>query len=213
MDFVEITTYNEYIHNVTLKNNMYFDSFTTLLRSLHVDYKTANWLNTTIVNNDSTQLTFSNCLLDTLKSILEKNKRNKEYLYSLLEILINQLLIYNSYYEKKSVMYPYIDPNEIYIIYTNETCEYYVLFLPKYVFPLYNTNIYINYPIKRNNYFSPELSDVVVLPSTISSKSWYYSLGILIQETFHTYNIKHTPMYDIMYTCMNNDSSKRIILV
>ena len=96
----------------------------------------------------------------------------------------------------------------------------------RYLLPLVNELIIFNSPIKQAYFSNPELLNLTTLPSEISYKCCYYSLGSLVIYCLLNAYIKsfeqiekvieplyNTKIYWFVKRCLDSDINKRELLL
>ena len=136
----------------------------------------------------------------TLKELLKKHKNKLPY-HLCMELLYNignQIQTLERFY----LGIPYIDLDDIVVV-----DEKYFLFLNSdKLLDIKSHQLEIDQPIKKAMFFSPELQEITKIPSQISYKSSFYSLGSLI--VFCYYNKELDSNIDIDEQLQSLSTSK-----
>jgi hypothetical protein len=129
--------------------------------------------------------------------------------------LTNQIL----YLKKIGYSFYGFDINDILVI-----DDIFMCCSTRYVLPLVNELIIFNSPIKQSYFSNPELDNLTTLPSEISYKCCYYSLGsLVIYCLLNAYRVEqiekvieplyNTKIYWFIKRCLDSDINKRELLL
>lgn len=112
--------------------------------------------------------------IQTLPQFLQKNKHYLSYEESMKFLLDigNQLQTLERFY----MAIPYLELEEIIVV--ND--KHFLYMNAEKVVPIERGQITITIPYKESHFFSPEFKNISGIPANISSKSGFYSLGILV---------------------------------
>lgn len=118
-----------------------------------------------------------------LKKLLKKHDKKLPY-HMCMELLFNignqiQTL------ESLDIGIAFIDLDDIIVI--NETT--FLFINDKKIMNIKNNQIVIDTPLKKNMFFSPELKLIKKLPTKISYKSSFFSLGLIIAFCYFNFNL------------------------
>ena len=152
-----------------------------------------------------------------LKDLLKNNSLSHNKCIKLIYDLTNQIL----YLKKLGYSFYGFDINDILVV-----DELFMFCSAEYVVPLVNESIIFYSPIKQTYFSNPELYNLTTLPSEISYKCCYYSLGTLVIYCLLNAYIKrieeiekvieplyNTKIYWFIKRCLDSDINKRELLL
>jgi hypothetical protein len=152
-----------------------------------------------------------------LKDLIKNNSLSHNKCIKLIYDLTNQIL----YLKKLGYSFYGFDINDILVV-----DELFMFCSAEYVVPLVNESIIFYSPIKQAYFSNPELYNLTTLPSEISYKCCYYSLGTLVIYCLLNAYIKrieeieqvieplyNTKIYWFMKRCLDSDINKRELLL
>ena len=152
-----------------------------------------------------------------LKDLIKNNSLSHNKCIKLIYDLTNQIL----YLKKLGYSFYGFDINDILVIDNIFMCC-----STQYVLPLVNELIVFNSPIKQSYFSNPELDNLTTLPSEISYKCCYYSLGTLVVYCLLNAYINkieeiekvieplyNTKIYWFIKRCLDPDINKRELLL
>ena len=149
--------------------------------------------------------------------LLKNNSLSHNKCIKLIYDLTNQIL----YLKKLGYSFYGFDINDILVI-----DDLFMFCSTRYLLPLVNELIIFNSPIKQSYFSNPELLNLTTLPSEISYKCCYYSLGSLVIYCLLNAYIKsfeqiekvieplyNTKIYWFIKRCLDSDINKRELLL
>ena len=149
--------------------------------------------------------------------LLKNNNLSHNKCIKLIYDLTNQIL----YLKKLGYSFYGFDINDILVV-----DELFMFCSAEYVVPLVNDSIIFYSPIKQAYFSNPELYNLTTLPSEISYKCCYYSLGTLVIYCLLNTYIKevdqiekvieplyNTKIYWFIKRCLDSDINKRELLL
>ena len=152
-----------------------------------------------------------------LKDLIKNNSLSHNKCIKLIYDLTNQIL----YLKKLGYSFYGFDINDILVV-----DELFMFCSAEYVVPLVNESIIFYSPIKQAYFSNPELYNLTTLPSEISYKCCYYSLGTLVIYCLLNAYIKsveqiekvieplyNTKIYWFIKRCLDSDINKRELLL
>lgn len=183
---------------------------------------------------------FQSTFLYTLPQYLQLRKGRLSYTECLflLSSIGNQLAVL----ERNGLVIPYLDPQNILVVgllegenessLHNEKFNvrfFYMDFQHLHEINIDDSSIRIITPYKKMLHFSPELHSINTLPSSISSKSWIFSLATIVIfsltgetklyiRSLPSYMkiidaIENTKLYYALQRCLEHDPRKRILMI
>lgn len=152
-----------------------------------------------------------------LKDLIKNNSLSHNKCIKLIYDLTNQIL----YLKKLGYSFYGFDINDILVV-----DEIFMFCSAEYVVPLVNDSIIFYSPIKQAYFSNPELYNLTTLPSEISYKCCYYSLGTLVIYCLLNAYINrseqiekvieplyNTKIYWFIKRCLDSDINKRELLL
>jgi len=152
-----------------------------------------------------------------LKDLIKNNSLSHNKCIKLIYDLTNQIL----YLKKLGYSFYGFDINDILVV-----DDIFMFCSTQYVLPLVNELIIFYSPIKKAYFSNPELLNLTTLPSEISYKCSYYSLGTLVIYCLLNAYIKrfeqiekvieplyNTKIYWFIKRCLDSDINKRELLL
>lgn len=152
-----------------------------------------------------------------LKDLIKNNSLSHNKCIKLIYDLTNQIL----YLKKLGYSFYGFDINDILVV-----DELFMCCSTQYVLPLVNESIIFYSPIKQAYFSNPELYKLTTLPSEISYKCCYYSLGTLVIYCLLNAYINrseqiekvieplyNTKIYWFIKRCLDPDINKRELLL
>ena len=146
-----------------------------------------------------------------LKDLIKNNSLSHNKCIKLIYDLTNQIL----YLKKLGYSFYGFDLNDILVV-----DELFMCCSAQYVVPLVNELIIFYSPIKQAYFSNPELYNLTTLPSEISYKCCYYSLGSLViycllkEKTEKVIeSLYNTKIYWFIKRCLDSDINKRELLL
>jgi hypothetical protein len=152
-----------------------------------------------------------------LKDLIKNNSLSHNKCIKLIYDLTNQIL----YLKKLGYSFYGFDINDILVV-----DELFMFCSAEYVVPLVNELIIFYSPIKQAYFSNPELYNLTTLPSEISYKCCYYSLGTLVVYCLLNAYINkieeiekvieplyNTKIYWFIKRCLDPDINKRELLL
>jgi len=152
-----------------------------------------------------------------LKDLIKNNSLSHNKCIKLIYDLTNQIL----YLKKLGYSFYGFDLNDILVV-----DELFMFCSTQYVLPLVNESIIFYSPIKQAYFSNPELYNLTTLPSEISYKCCYYSLGTLVIYCLLNAYINrseqiekvieplyNTKIYWFIKRCLDSDINKRELLL
>jgi hypothetical protein len=152
-----------------------------------------------------------------LKDLIKNNSLSHNKCIKLIYDLTNQIL----YLKKLGYSFYGFDLNDILVV-----DELFMCCSAQYVVPLVNELIIFYSPIKQAYFSNPELYNLTTLPSEISYKCCYYSLGTLVIYCLLNAYINrseqiekvieplyNTKIYWFIKRCLDSDINKRELLL
>jgi hypothetical protein len=152
-----------------------------------------------------------------LKDLIKNNSLSHNKCIKLIYDLTNQIL----YLKKLGYSFYGFDINDILVV-----DELFMFCSAEYVLPLVNELIIFYSPIKQAYFSNPELYNLTSLPSEISYKCCYYSLGTLVIYCLLNAYINrseqiekviepvyNTKIYWFIKRCLDSDINKRELLL
>jgi hypothetical protein len=152
-----------------------------------------------------------------LKDLIKNNSLSHNKCIKLIYDLTNQIL----YLKKLGYSFYGFDINDILVV-----DDVFMFCSVQYVLPLVNELIIFYSPIKQAYFSNPELYNLTSLPSEISYKCCYYSLGTLVIYCLLNSYIKrveqiekvieplyNTKIYWFIKRCLDSDINKRELLL
>ena len=152
-----------------------------------------------------------------LKDLIKNNSLSHNKCIKLIYDLTNQIL----YLKKLGYSFYGFDLNDILVV-----DELFMFCSTQYVLPLVNESIIFYSPIKQAYFSNPELYNLTTLPSEISYKCCYYSLGTLVIYCLLNAYINrseqiekvieplyNTKIYWFIKRCLDSDITKRELLL
>jgi hypothetical protein len=152
-----------------------------------------------------------------LKDLIKNNSLSHNKCIKLIYDLTNQIL----YLKKLGYSFYGFDINDILVV-----DELFMFCSAEYVAPLVNELIIFYSPIKQAYFSNPELYNLTILPSEISYKCCYYSLGTLVVYCLLNAYINkieeiekvieplyNTKIYWFIKRCLDPDINKRELLL
>ena len=152
-----------------------------------------------------------------LKDLIKNNSLSHNKCIKLIYDLTNQIL----YLKKLGYSFYGFDINDILVV-----DELFMFCSAEYVVPLVNESIIFYSPIKQAYFSNPELYNLTSLPSEISYKCCYYSLGTLVIYCLLNAYINrseqiekvieplyNTKIYWFIKRCLDSDINKRELLL
>ena len=149
-----------------------------------------------------------------LKDLIKNNSLSHNKCIKLIYDLTNQIL----YLKKLGYSFYGFDINDILVI-----DDLFMFCSTRYLMPLVNELIIFNSPIKQSYFSNPELLNLTTLPSEISYKCCYYSLGSLViycllkekKEQIEKVieSLYNTKIYWFIKRCLDSDVNKRELLL
>ena len=152
-----------------------------------------------------------------LKDLIKNNSLSHNKCIKLIYDLTNQIL----YLKKLGYSFYGFDINDILVV-----DELFMFCSAEYVVPLVNESIIFYSPIKQAYFSNPELYYLTSLPSEISYKCCYYSLGTLVIYCLLNAYINrseqiekvieplyNTKIYWFIKRCLDSDINKRELLL
>ena len=149
-----------------------------------------------------------------LKDLIKNNSLSHNKCIKLIYDLTNQIL----YLKKLGYSFYGFDINDILVI-----DDLFMFCSTRYLLPLVNELIIFNSPIKQSYFSNPELLNLTTLPSEISYKCCYYSLGSLViycllkekkeQVEKVIESLYNTKIYWFIKRCLDSDVNKRELLL
>ena len=152
-----------------------------------------------------------------LKDLIKNNSLSHNKCIKLIYDLTNQIL----YLKKLGYSFYGFDINDILVV-----DELFMFGSAEYVVPLVNDSIIFYSPIKQAYFSNPELYNLTTLPSEISYKCCYYSLGTLVIYCLLNAYINrseqiekvieplyNTKIYWFIKRCLDSDINKRELLL
>ena len=155
-----------------------------------------------------------------LKDLIKNNSLSHNKCIKLIYDLTNQIL----YLKKLGYSFYGFDINDILVI-----DDIFMCCSPQYLLPLVNDSIIFYTPIKQAYFSNPELYNLTTLPSEISYKCCYYSLGTLVIYCLLNAYIKrfekneeiekviqplyNTKIYWFIKRCLHSNINKRELLL
>lgn len=155
-----------------------------------------------------------------LNDLIKNNSLSHNKCIKLIYDLTNQIL----YLKKLGYSFYGFDINDILVI-----DDIFMFCSPQYLLPLVNESIIFYTPIKQPYFSNPELYNLKSLPSEISYKCCYYSLGSLVIYCLLNAYIKsveeneeiekviqplyNTKIYWFIKRCLNSNINKRELLL
>jgi hypothetical protein len=149
--------------------------------------------------------------------LLKNNSLSHNKCIKLIYDLTNQIL----YLKKLGYSFYGFDINDILVV-----DDIFMFCSTQYVLPLVNELIIFYSPIKKAYFSNPELLNLTTLPSEISYKCSYYSLGTLVIYCLLNAYIKsveqiekvieplyNTKIYWFIKRCLDSDINKRELLL
>ena len=148
-------------------------------------------------------------------SAQKKNQLSYEETLQLWKNISSQLKSLEE--EDKSI--PFFAPKDILVI--NRSLFFYIN--QEKIIPIKDKKLSITYPIKKNNFCSPELCNIKSLPATIPYQAGIYSLAtlatfVLTNNTNKDYplaleSIWQTPLYWSLIRCLHKTPGDRVYLI
>lgn len=155
-----------------------------------------------------------------LNDLIKNNSLSHNKCIKLIYDLSNQIL----YLKKLGYSFYGFDINDILVI-----DDIFMFCSPQYLLPLVNESIIFYTPIKQPYFSNPELYNLTSLPSEISYKCCYYSLGVLVIYCLLNAYIKrveeheeiekviqplyNTKIYWFIKRCLDSNINKRELLL
>jgi len=122
--------------------------------------------------------------------------------------------------EAEGVGLLYIDPVDIYFIEITDDEFYFLILKTDNFLPIIDDHLEVVNPLreKNNMFFSPELKTLKSFPLSVSYKSSYYSIAMLVliglgkTDELKTESIKNTRLFWALERCLMKDPQNRTLL-
>ena len=212
--YYEIDQLNDFIYSLKVKgenNDKIYSILKLMLKNSFLD--------------DGCLFFSAECLKNLKDYLLEYNfKMPQNKCLLMIDDLTKQII----YLRKKNYGFYGFDINDILVIDDNK----FIICSSEYLIPLIDDNMVFYSPIKKPYFSNPEINNINELPSEISFKCSYYSLGVLIVFCFlNKYLLKgneiiteieiereinclnDTKLYWFLKRCLKTEIEKRELLL
>ena len=199
----EIELYNN--NNHIKKDDIFFQSLINNINGSYVVessiYKDMNMEEQPYDNNDddvnnNPKSVFTLCLYAERSSVyLLSSSVNNAYSYEDMEKIILDLIKQINFLERHNITFIKLDLDDILVV-NRKNCiiinqsNLVEIIRTRDDYCNNNNNIKIDYPVVKNMFSSPELTNVYEIPSYISYKNIYYNIGAIIIFVYLKKNIK-----------------------